>query len=281
MPRQRQARRWVCVLNNYNETDVERLQDLVSTFLSYLIFAREVGDSGTPHLQCYLETKTRRTLSSLKSRLGVRWHCEIARGNLQDNRTYVSKTGTSTELGEPMRQGSRSDLARLHEDLKSGTSYMEASDKHFALFLQYRKGISDWISMHSVSRSWKSVTTLLVGPTGTGKSWTAFTNSRDREGGYWIYPGKGWFDGYSGEETAIFDDFDGEDMPFRLFLRVLDRYPMTVPVKGGHVKWGPRYIWITSNCYPDEWYPSVKQRDMQALKRRIDFQHHFSIRYND
>jgi hypothetical protein len=98
-------------------------------------------------------------------------------------------------------------------------------------------------------------------------------------GEYWVHNGDRWFDGYSGQLTVIFDDFDGKQVEFRFLLRLLDKYPMQVPVKGGFVNWVPRFVFITSNAYPDEWYPEVPVRDMEALKRRIEFTHHFSVRF--
>ena len=51
-----------------------------------------------------------------------------------------------------------------------------------------------------------------------------------------------WFDGYIGQDTAIFDDFRASGNRFSYILRIIDRYPMDVPVKGGFVYWNPKYI---------------------------------------
>ena len=50
-----------------------------------------------------------------------------------------------------------------------------------------------------------------------------------------------------------------------MFLRLTDRYPMRVPIKGGFVDWVPVRIWITANYGPDILY----NRD-PAVLRRID-----------
>ena len=62
----------------------------------------------------------------------------------------------------------------------------------------------------------------------------------------------GWFDGYDGHDTAIFDDFRASVNRFAYILRVLDRYPMDVPVKGGFVNWNPKYIVFTCPRPPSE-----------------------------
>ena len=40
-----------------------------------------------------------------------------------------------------------------------------------------------------------------------------------------------WFDGYMGQKVVCFDDFRKDFCTFHELLRLLDRYPMDVPVK--------------------------------------------------
>lgn len=276
----RQSRRWCGTLNNYTADEESKVQDQAMSLCCFAIYGREVSGSGTRHLQLYCELKRKKTLGGMKRTFGQRWHFEIAVGTSQQNSTYCSKDGNVWRFGEPMSQGRRRDLEDCKRLLDNGSSMAELAESHFGLFLQYRRGFTAYASMRSPRRCWKSVVTLLTGPTGTGKSFSAHENAAAR-GEFWVYPGKGWFDGFHGQVTAIFDDFDGKDLDFRMLLRVLDRYPMEVPVKGGHVNWNPRYIFITSNAFPDEWYPEVPERDMAALKRRIEFTHKLLVRYNE
>lgn len=81
-----------------------------------------------------------------------------------------------------------------------------------------------------------------------------------------------WFDGYLGEEVALFDDFYGQ-IDIKMMLRLCDRYPLRTQVKGGTAMWRPRKVYITSNHPPDEWWTevgdqtSVAQRE--AFMRRV------------
>jgi len=59
-----------------------------------------------------------------------------------------------------------------------------------------------------------------------------------------------WFDGYEGQRTVILDDFRKNNMSFSLLLRLLDRYCITVPVKGGYTCWNPLTIIITCTNAP-------------------------------
>lgn len=77
-----------------------------------------------------------------------------------------------------------------------------------------------------------------------------------------------WWDGYRAEEVLLIDDYDGW-IGWSTFLRVLDRYPLRINVKGGH-GWA-RYtkVIITSNVPYVDWYPM--QQDQAPLARRIGF----------
>jgi len=86
-----QSRKWVFTLNNYSneEHDYITTKVLEMKNLTYII-GKEVGESGTPHLQGYLHFKTPRKFETLK-RLNNRLHLEIARGTDEQNYVYCSK----------------------------------------------------------------------------------------------------------------------------------------------------------------------------------------------
>jgi hypothetical protein len=79
-----------------------------------------------------------------------------------------------------------------------------------------------------------------------------------------------WFDGYDKHEDVIFDDMDVDTkLPRALFLKLFDRYPMKVPVKGGFRDWVPKRVFITSNDSPQLLYPSPLGEVDPAVKRRL------------
>lgn len=78
-----------------------------------------------------------------------------------------------------------------------------------------------------------------------------------------------WFDGYSGHKVALLDECGAGMMNVNILKRILDRYPMDVPVKGGHVRWNPETIVMTSNDPLEEWYPGLSRENLLALKRRM------------
>lgn len=61
--------------------------------------------------------------------------------------------------------------------------------------------------------------------------------------------------GYRGQKNVIFDDFNPKSCPVELLLKLTDRYPYTIDVKGSEVEWCPEVICFTSNVSPMAWYP--------------------------
>lgn len=67
----------------------------LSTRSRFWIIAKEVGESGTPHLQCYFQFKNQTRFSTLK-RAVPGGHWEKAKGTMQQNFAYCSKDGDYT-----------------------------------------------------------------------------------------------------------------------------------------------------------------------------------------
>lgn len=87
------SKRWCFTLNNYDETELVSLrQSLSQKEIRYAIFGKEVGDSGTPHLQGYLSSTKAKRLSGVKKLVGDRAHVEVAKGDERQNRSYCSKS---------------------------------------------------------------------------------------------------------------------------------------------------------------------------------------------
>jgi hypothetical protein len=119
-----------------------------------------------------------------------------------------------------------------------------------------------------------SLVIVYWGRTGSGKT-RAVMDNIPNENSIYIHPGGQWFDGYDRHEIVLFDDFGGSEFKLTYLLKLLDRYPMRVPVKGGFVSWVPREIYITSNLDPKNWYSNAHHEHVDALFRRFSFIYHF------
>lgn len=123
------------------------------------------------------------------------------------------------------------------------------------------------------------------GETGSGKSYAAReeakrgTEETDPRRAYWVSncstkSSAGWFDGYYGQPTAIFDDLRANTLEFNTLLQITDVYQdMQVPIKGGFIRWNPSKVIITSPSRPEDVfrnYTTGEQWDhIDQLLRRI------------
>ena len=103
------ARHWVFTINNYTEEDEERLR-VVATNCTYLVFGREIGESGTPHLQGYVDFGTTKRFSTAKGHIGQNAHIDVKRGKPEQAADYCKKDGDFEEFGSLTGgQGRRND----------------------------------------------------------------------------------------------------------------------------------------------------------------------------
>ena len=116
----------------------------------------------------------------------------------------------------------------------------------------------------------------LYGKTGVGKTKTAWDEAREKYGDdIWCsLTDDKWFDGYIGQQAVILDDIRPSTWRFDQMLKLLDRYRLVVPIKGGFTRWCPREIWITAPESPDRLYRNYQTDQpydgIDQLERRID-----------
>lgn len=118
----------------------------------------------------------------------------------------------------------------------------------------------------------------LYGPTGSGKTRTAFEQLRDHYGedNVWLSSGdlSQFFNGYHGQQGVLLDDMRPGMIKFNVLLRILDGYPVDVNIKGNCCSWRARTIFITAPCPPNEMYinreTGVEWDHLDQLLRRIE-----------
>lgn len=240
--------------------------------LRYAVWQLERGDGqgvglGTKHLQAYLEFNSPILFSKMKT-----WfpdaHIEPRQGSAVQARDYCMKEDTRIkgpyEQGDfGGTQGHRSDLHLVAERIASGDQISTIAMEHPLSWMRYGRG------MTSLSTFYRRRTPndeihirVLWGDTRSGKTSQVY---KDYPNCY-AQSDKGWFDGYMGEETLFFDDFDPECFSLKLILKICDRFPLMVPTKGGHVVSNWKTVVFTSNEHPREWYIDPKG----AFKARLD-----------
>lgn len=88
---------WAFTLNNYTQEDVDRLSNLDKNEVVYIVFGREVGESGTKHLQGHVYFKKMRRLAPAIQLLG-QCHLSPAR-DVNASIEYCMKEGDFVEFG--------------------------------------------------------------------------------------------------------------------------------------------------------------------------------------
>ena len=97
------AKRWCFTLNDSMEEDVERVRGACTEAnCQFAVVGKEVGDSGTPHLQGFVHFKKQILFTAVKKMLGSRGHFEVARGTDEQKDEYCQKGGDIVvRFGDP------------------------------------------------------------------------------------------------------------------------------------------------------------------------------------
>lgn len=257
----RLLRNFVLTHNNYTQEDIEFWKKFEC---QYIIIGKETAKTtGTPHLQGYVELLKRTTFSSVIKQIPRGVHIEPRRGSQKNAIDYSKKDGDFFEVGEPKRQGSRSDydLAKylLSNSVSISTAMEEYDDFTIGTLNAYEK-LQKYIEVGG-SRV-KPCVTWIYGPGGSGKTERAYNLA-----GNSVYKvdllDKGWFDGYDRHKTVIIDDFccdEDNAQLFKTILAITDRYPLRVNVKGCTVWFTPEQVIFTSQSPPWKIWPPDQTR---------------------
>lgn len=224
-------------------------------------------DTGHRHVHGYIYHKNAIRISSLR-RAFQGAHIEVAKGTAEQNERYCCKEHPAQFVfGVQPRQGRRTDYERIRSELRAGRRtghVLEECTSYPAI--RYAQTYATILQLRP--RKFKPVVYWFFGPTGTGKTRRVYEMAGED---LWssCLGDAGWFDGYSGQESALFDDFRPTQYKFSHFLRLLDRYPLRVPIKGGFSEWRPTTIFVTCPNSPEYTY-NVPEESIAQLLRRID-----------
>jgi hypothetical protein len=238
-------------------------------------------ESGREHVQAYIELRNPDRFTGIKRKFGDDSHVERRQGSREQARDYCRKAETRKEGVEPfefgewkINPGKRNDLEAIREKLDAGEDESAIADEHFGEWCRYRKAFSAYRNLKRERRNWQMEVFVYWGDPGTGKTRKVYASEKFEDiyelSGTNVTGGAIWFDGYCGEPVLLIDDFYGW-IKLSFLLRLLDRYPLRLPIKGGFSECGFRRVYITSNKHMDEWYDWCKfgERMKGALERRI------------
>ncbi|MGL5936514.1 MAG: hypothetical protein ACRCZI_12950 [Cetobacterium sp.] len=274
------AKHWSFTLNNYTPDDVDRLSAPDQSLeIDYIIFGKEVGASGTPHLQGTVCFQSRKRLPQVKAIIGNA-HCTITRSLLQSIE-YCKKEGDFIENGSiPAGRGERSDLDDFKQSVQEGIiDLKELRDRHSKICAQYprfvKDYIDDWKEKISVEphlmREWQQTLNhlLLLPPdprhiifivdrTGNqGKSWFARYYCDLHENAQIIVPGKKADMSYVVDESCRVFFLDcprskqGEFIQYDFLEELKNGFIFSPKYESRIKKLNPPHVVVLMNEFPD------------------------------
>lgn len=151
-----QSKNWCATFNRPDDFDVF-IRDHRDE-LRYFCEAEEFAPTtGHRHRQVYVQCNRRMTLTGMR-RLASSAHWEIARGSLEDNRTYIKGPWTSADGTKHKPEnltfreegyacagsGSRSDLTGVRAAIDSGSTLDDVWGEHFETMVRYERSLTSY-----------------------------------------------------------------------------------------------------------------------------------------
>lgn len=262
------SRAWVWTLNNYTQEQVTLLTGLAGQ-AKYMVFGKEVGASGTPHLQGFTYLNFAKSFTAFKSWLGCNAaHIAIAR-DIEAAATYCKKDGLYFESGtSPFTQEDKGKAGKVAWEQVLTSAKRGKFDEIDARVQVTLCRNLEYIHTRELERRPLPDTEVKMlwfhGTTGTGKSRLA----REAFPNAYMKMCNKWWDGYKQGEVVIIEDFDQVHSVLVHHLKIwLDRYPFMSELKGKSNKIRPPLIIVTSNYHPTDIWPLA--RDVEPILRRV------------
>lgn len=301
----KQSRAFMFTLNNPTPaTDALIRGWFESGDVVYVTWQKEKAPStGTLHMQGYVITKANEkskagfSLKWCKDNLSPKAHWEVRMGSHKQAEDYCRKKDsrvdgpwrlgewkdqedTRAEAGERIKKVT---LLDVKASIDKGMTDKMLWEQHFGSMTRYSAAFDRYKLITQVGERKQPYVFFFWGPPGTGKSRRALEIADKNGGAFWYNAAgdKAWFDGYNPAQhkVIVLDDFKG-NLPYTMLLRMLDRYPMQVEIKGGTVAFNPDIIIITSNTPANQWYFQDNINfDHGALLRRLQHPYGMTMEY--
>lgn len=270
--RQSRYRNVVFTLNNWTPEDWEKICS--GTEFSYLVMGKEIGMSGTPHIQGYCEFTMQQRFNAVKRILGTRCWFQPRFGSPKQASDYCKEDGNYIERGRLSVPGAASVIADYRDQIVAGVHIDEITMEQPHIYHQYGRTLNrvQVLSNRGVKREWMTKGIWYHGPTGTGKSYTALKDYDVKT--HYIWPNDGmWCDGYRGQEIVVINDYRGTmaELQYQDLLNMVDWTPYWVRRRGEEpTPFLAKTVIVTSSMSPTElWEGKVGGVDniAQMLRR--------------
>lgn len=271
----KKSKGWCFTLNNYSEFELVDVENLsMDPNVQYIVWGKEKGQLGTPHLQGFVRFKNAFASSKIRNAL-PRAHVEIQRGTNQQAADYCKKDGEFTEIGELPIPPGETTKAKWKEiiALAEKGDLDTIRDEFPHVYLMHRPKLLSLrkyepLIINEIQNEW------WYGSTGTGKSKKLWDDFPDH------YPKalNKWWDGYDNEDIVAIEEINPKSAEYLAhFIKIwADRYPFSPEIKGGTLKKiRPKKIIVLSNYTIEECFPHAQ--DQLPIKRRFKPIHFVSL----
>lgn len=266
--------RWWC-FTKFNGLDFDYQALIESGDVTYIAYGPEVcPTTGRKHHQGWMYRASPSDSVKGTAKLLNKAHVEQMFGRIDQNDEYCSKQtqGVLVEFGVKPKQGERNDLKTWASLVTNGeVTVDQMAVEEPQAYHQWGRTLAkvEDVALRRKARTWMTEGTWIWGPTGTGKSKAAFADYEPST--HYVFKNDGgWWDGYTGQETVIVDDFRGE-IRFGELLRLVDRWPMEVRRRNREpAPFLAKRVIITSSMRPEDVYSGIHRGDsLGQMERRF------------
>lgn len=268
------GKKWVYTLNNYSEEEYKTLQEYDAI---WHIIGKEVGKSGTPHLQGHIILEKETRFNTVRKMLFNKAHVERQRGRNEEAAAYCRKDGKYWEKGAlPQDRYSAGDREKKRwEEARELSKRGRFEEVDARIYMRHYKTMEYIYSKHKENP--KILTEMpgvwIYGPQGVFKNsyclqaWPDAFKKRVHK----------WWDGYQDQDVVVLHDLD-MCMPkeFSHEIKIwVDAEPFFAEVKGGGRFIRPKKFVVTSNFSITELFGNGNPVTLEAIKRRFPVVLHF------
>lgn len=286
-------RAWTFTLNNWTDADwckaAMALPNVSTHGVTYGVIGKEIGESGTPHLQGFLYFKTEKSLKQMKKIYDrAHWEIKYKKSTFNDASNYCKKGQQSKAEWEELKDKGPN-FGKNADFLEFGKRPMDQKDKGE----EGKQSIQERWELAKAGKFEELPPEMLRTYEHIHRKYAPRPKDRARLDNLWIYGGSGkgksrwvrenfpvfytkmmnkWWDGYEGEEVVVLDDFDpSHAAAFCYLLKIwTDHYVFRAEIKSTSEMIRPQIFIITSQYTIEQCFPKDAGNEaFDAISRRF------------
>lgn len=248
---------------------LELLKKCHVTPIKHYIVAQEEHKLQGLHIHAWIQYEKKITFTTtLWDISGFHGHYEIEKCQRRVME-YCAKDGNfiaNVDVVSAKQKKASRNFKLLHEDSKQlidsgeiGLFQLESLEKAKAIY----STIGSSYDHFDVRGVW------VYGLAGVGKS--HFVRSLYRDDQLYVKPANQWFNGYSGHQVILLEDFDHSTVGLSHYLKIwADKWSCRGEIKGAYVNLRHTTFYVTSQYLIDDLFPGNHQQELRdALNRRF------------